>query len=100
MKVVEKAYHAPGMCVVSRDIDGPFVDLETWTGLTDDAHLYLHVPVAEEIGRTVGMIPKGEVEGLQERVAELAEEIEKARRQIAAYEQLREEITDKEPIAA
>lgn len=92
MKIVDKAFHAPGMCVVSRDIDGPFVDLETWTGLTDDAHLYLHVPVAEEIGRTVGMIPKGEVEALKRRVEELAENLKKERKRITAYESLREEI--------
>ncbi len=86
-KVVTKAVQPPGKCLLTGDIDGPFVDTGTWTGVTD-AHMYFHVPAVEALGRTVGMVPREQVEELRRRLDEQNVRIETLRGEIEAFKTL------------
>lgn len=101
MKVVEKSdgLVQPGMCCISADIGGPFVDLDASLNcerMGINPHLYIHVPVAEQIGRTLGMVPQKilescehEVEELRKTVQALEEELSQAQITLDAVDTLK-----------
>jgi hypothetical protein len=101
MRVVDKseAKQAPGLCIFTGDIDGPFLDTDTWINYVD-AYGYIHVPKVEEMGRAVGMVPRAEVEHLKKQLSEYGLKLEKLERQLAAYATLEAEITEPDPVAA
>lgn len=79
--IIERARQAPNKCLVSADIDGPFVDLGCWvpdTPIGSTPYAYLHVSVAEKVGRSVGMVSGDEVAALKRQLAEYGERVEKA----------------------
>lgn len=68
--VVQRAGFRPGKCIVTGDIDGPFLDC----GIKYEKdgywnRLYLHLPWVEQVARDhCGMVPRSEVTDLQNRV--------------------------------
>lgn len=67
MNIVTTTTQAPGFCIFTKDVEGPFLDTGRWIDQIDP-YGYVHVPFVEEMGRAVGMVPAGEVEALKERV--------------------------------
>lgn len=75
---VERAKLPPGKCVITGDIDGPFIDCGIkyenrgfWT------RMYLHTPWVEQVARDLlGMLPRSEKVRLEARIAELESEKE------------------------
>lgn len=76
MKIVQKdsGLQAPGWCVFTHDIDGPFLDTERWINEVDPRG-YVQVSFVEEMGRAVGMISRSEVEAIQEQLSEAQAEL-------------------------
>jgi hypothetical protein len=99
MKVVDKATDQPGQCTLTADFDGPFVDTEFWINCERvgiNPHVYIHVPVAEQIGRTVGMVPESvlhscekELEDQRQRVIDLEAELNESSRVLDAVDTLK-----------
>jgi len=99
MRIVETPDQAPGLCCVSADSVGPFVD--TGAKINCDRvginpHIYLHVPIAEQIGRTVGMVPEvtlrsaeAEIDSLRDHVQELEAELDRANLALEAVDTLK-----------
>lgn len=75
-RIVERAEMPPGKCLLSGDIDGPFLDTRTYASEIDP-YIYIHVPVAEKIGRSVGMVSGQKYENAQEKIAALTAEVER-----------------------
>lgn len=72
MEIVERGTIGPfAGCILTRDVDGPFLDTKRWVDLE---YGYIHVPFVEEMGRAVGMVPAAEVASLQERLEAVADE--------------------------
>lgn len=89
MEVVQKAELQPGMCILTADIDGPFLD----TGFVVNAELvgiaprgYLHVPLVRQMGAAVGMVTHEELNKSNERIAELEDELASANRDLMEAE--------------
>lgn len=75
MEIVENAVKPPGKCIVTGDIDGPFIDTGCYAGEIDP-YVYLHVPYVEQAARELlGMVSKEEVEKLKADLAEMAAKI-------------------------
>mgnify|MGYP001573556033 CR=1 FL=1 len=90
MKIVEKATQPPAKCIVTSDIDGPFIDTGAWAGEVDP-YIYLHVPLVEQMARDLlGMVPEEEVASLREAVEHLSDIVEDQRKRLEAYEVLEE----------
>lgn len=90
MKIVQEAVRPPGMCLASRDTEGPFID----TGLRAahrDPYIYLSVRWIEEAARELGMVPKVEVDA---RFAKLEAEHEEYAEQLAALKRLADAATE------
>lgn len=90
MKIVEEAVRPPGMCLASRDTEGPFID----TGLRAahrDPYIYLSVRWIEECARELGMVPKVEVDA---RFAKLEAEHEEYAEKLAALQRLADAATE------
>lgn len=98
-KLVEEAPNAPGQCLVSQDIDGPFIDAECWAPWRDP-YVYLSARWVEEVARDVlDMVPRKEVEAkiasLEEQLASYGETVSKLNRiaEVSSeLEQLKEEV--------
>lgn len=61
-KLVTEATNAPGQCLVSQDLEGPFIDAECWAPWMDP-YVYLSVRWVEEVAREqLNMVPRDEVE--------------------------------------
>lgn len=72
--LVARAFKAPGSCIVTGDIDGPFV--ETQTDI-DTGRIYLHAPWVEQVARDLlDMVPRSEIEALEAKVTELQARVE------------------------
>lgn len=87
MKIVTKdsGLNAPGYCVFTKDVDGPFLDTKRW--LNDiDPYGYVQVDYVKEMGRAVGMVDPGDVAALKQRVSEMALELEELRKIAGAIE--------------
>jgi hypothetical protein len=96
MEIVDRAAIAPGICILTADSQGPFLD----TGMSFNAgtigiegRAYLHLPFVKQMGRAVEMIEKEEHQSvlddrdaLTREVAELKEELGDRDRQIAEQE--------------
>lgn len=65
----------PGKCVVSGDIDGPFVDMGIrYENRNQYQRLLIHAPIIEQVARDLlGLVPRSEIEALEDR-AETAEQ--------------------------
>lgn len=90
MKIVQEAVRPPGMCLASRDTEGPFID----TGLRAahrDPYIYLSVRWVEECARELGMVPKVEVDA---RFAKLEAEQEEYAEQLAGLKRLADAATE------
>lgn len=76
----------PANCVVSGDIDGPFID----TGVRCDQvapYIYLHVPVVEFYARELlEMVPKAEVEAMRKQLEDYSERIAQLERFVEAHQ--------------
>jgi len=105
MKIVTDATHPPGMCLASRDADGPFFD----TGLYArhvDPYIYISCHFVKERAKDLGMVESEEVDALRERFEAQAEEIARLKRFVeahqvfeAAVDGLREDEVQIEPAA-
>jgi translation elongation factor EF-Tu-like GTPase len=89
VQVVQKGELAPGCCVLTGDIDGPFLDTgfvvnQETVGLFPRA--YLHVPLVKQMGVAVGMVTHEELNKSNERIRELQDELEQARRDLMEAE--------------
>ena len=75
--VVQRAQLPPGKCIVTHDIDGPFLDC----GIEYEVagyfnRLYLHLPWIEEMGRKhLGMVPASALEDKDTEIEELKDEL-------------------------
>ena len=69
-EILDRAPNFPARCLVSGDIDGPFIDLGGSAPYIEP-YMYIHVSVGEQIGRALDMVPRAEVDELLTRVAEL-----------------------------
>lgn len=89
MKVIDRQEaneRGLGDCILTGDIDGPFLD----TGYLIqeiDPYVTIHVPVVEAMGREVGMVTakehddlKAEISNLQSLVAEYGEKVDELHR--------------------
>lgn len=86
MRIVEKAELPPAKCAITGDIDGPFVDTESWLPEVDP-RIYLHVPVVKQIARDLlGMVPEEDVQDLRDAVSHLSDMCEELQEQVKAYE--------------
>ncbi|HEU5115588.1 MAG TPA: hypothetical protein VFT74_02825 [Isosphaeraceae bacterium] len=76
-RIVEQATQPPGQCLFSQDIQGPFIDTEVglpWHG----PYGYISVAYIEAIAQDLlGMVPRREVEALEERMTALGEELDR-----------------------
>lgn len=86
-KLVDEAKRRPGKCLVSRDIEGPFIDTGCWAR-EHDPYLYLSVRWVEEVATDLlGMVPAKEVE---ERFAGLEAQLKEQSEKLAALERFEE----------
>jgi hypothetical protein len=86
-KLVDEAKRRPGKCLVSRDIEGPFIDTGCWAR-EHDPYLYLSVRWVEEVAADLlGMVPAKEVE---ERFAGLEALLKEQGEKLAALERFEE----------
>lgn len=77
--IVDKALMAPGKCAVTGDMDGPFIDTGSWAR-HHDPYIYLHVPLVEYYARELlGMVPKEDLDLVEEYVAACEKELEELR---------------------
>ena len=86
MHIVQKGELAPGCCILTGDIDGPFLD----TGFAYNAETmgviaraYLHLPLVKQMGRAAGMVASEEMEAAQAEISRLTEEIGSLERELA-----------------
>ena len=76
--VVQRAAFPPGKCLVTHDIDGPFLDC----GIKYEVagywnRMYLHLPWIEEQARKhLGMVPRSELADLEAENETLRDDIE------------------------
>lgn len=89
MEIVEKGVNNPGYCIFTKDLDGPYLDTGFWINEIDP-YAYIHVPFVETMGRAVGMVPKHEVEALQEKARLMAEELVELREKVEALTRVAE----------
>ena len=97
--IVDKALVAPAKCLVSGDIDGPFVDLGIRIPYVDP-YAYLHTSVAEQIGLSVDMVPRREVDAIEERLAALEAESAELREFAAAIQGMQDAEARLEAVAS
>ncbi len=84
--LVARGFEAPGKCLVTGDIDGPFVDADVHVG-QEEQHLYLHAPWVEQVARDLlEMVPRKDVDALLERVQEAEAKLESLEADTAAVE--------------
>lgn len=79
----------PGVCVLTGDGDGPFLDtqivLNTRTYGTVEPWAIITVQKVIDMGRAVGMVPKEDVERLRERVDAQDERVRELEKLLDAY---------------
>ena len=90
MEITEAPFHAyPYACAVTGRDDGPCVDFAIdMEGV--DPHLYLRLSVIEEAGKLIGMVPKAEVDAIEEALADLTSKFDDVLAQLEAYKQIKE----------
>ncbi len=89
--LVDDAKKRPGKCLVSRDIEGPFIDTGCWAR-EHDPYLYLSVRwVEEQAVNLLGMVPAKEVE---ERFAGLEAQLKEQGEKLAALECFEEAVAE------
>lgn len=77
-QVVQRAAFPPGKCIVTHDIDGPFLDC----GIKYEVagywnRMYLHLPWIEEQARKhLGMVPRAELEAVEAEKEALLDDLE------------------------
>jgi hypothetical protein len=92
-KLVDEAKRRPGKCLVSRDIEGPFIDTGCWAR-EHDPYLYLSVRWVEEVAKDLlGMVPAKEVE---ERFAGLETQLTEQGKKLAALERFESAVAEYE----
>jgi hypothetical protein len=90
MKLVDAATKPPGKCLLTGDMDGPFIDTERWANHVDP-YIYIHAPTVEEMARDLlGMVPKSEVDDLRQQLDDYRDQIERLQRFVDAQEALDE----------
>ena len=90
MKLVTSLEHEPAKCVVTGDIEGPFVDFECWSPQVDP-RIALHAPVIKQAARELlGMVEAEEVEALKKQLSDYALRVEEAEALLAKYSALAE----------
>jgi len=94
VKKGEEVLNFPGVCIFTRDSDGPFLDTGCYLNARDldgaDPYAYIHVQKVVDMGRVVGMVPKEEFERLQERVAKQDERVRELEALVDAYTTLKD----------
>lgn len=92
MRVVEKGEEVlnfPGVCVLTMDGEGPWVDTETWLNAKDldtvDPYAYISVAKVRDMGRVIGMVEKEEVEKLTAQVEEYGNKVAELQALVDAY---------------
>lgn len=95
MRIIDKkanpgeVLNFPGVCVFTRDSEGPFLDTGTYLNAREldgvDPYAYIHVQKVVDMGRAVGMVPKEDVERLQEQVEAYAAKVDELRELLDAY---------------
>jgi hypothetical protein len=75
-RLVEHASQPPGKCIVTGDIDGPFID--TGRDMVDPLNpnmvfrVYLHAPYVEQLARILGMVQGEDQIELEEQLESLS----------------------------
>jgi hypothetical protein len=93
-RLSEKLVHPPAKCLVTGDIDGPFVDFGSWGSHnfepyeSYDPHVALSVGVVKEAGKLCGMVPREDVERLKERVEKAEAELEQVKAHAATIQRV------------
>ena len=92
MRIVDKnteVLNFPGVCVFTRDSEGPFLDTDTYLNARElegvDPYAYIHVQKVVDMGRVVGMVPKEDVERLEQRVKAQDERVRELEALVEAY---------------
>ena len=94
----------PGVCVFTRDSEGPFLDTGTYLNARDldgvDPYCYIHVQKVIDMGRVVGMVPASDVERLQLRLDALGEKLKETEKLLDAYTTIKDAEQVLEEVAA
>ena len=92
MRIVDKeseVLNFPGVCIFTRDSEGPFLDTDTYLNAREldgvDPYGYIHVQKVVDMGRVVGMVPKEDVERLQEQLKQYGEKVAELEKLLEAY---------------
>ena len=95
MRIVNKGdepLNFPGVCVFTRDAEGPFLDTDTYLNAREldgvDPYAYIHVTKVKDMGRAVGMVEGEKVEALEAELEELRAEVEANAAKAAAWDAL------------
>ncbi len=99
MEIVEKGTMAPGLCLFTGDIDGPFLDLKRWVSYVDP-YAYVHVPFVKEMGRAVGMIEPEEFADALAQLAEAKAELAEVKAELAEARTVAEAVEIVQRVAA
>jgi hypothetical protein len=78
MKIVDTAVRPPGMCLVSRDTDGPFFDTGVYAR-HHDPYMYIGTRWVEEAAQELGMVRQAEVDAMREQLANMETELSELR---------------------
>src|SRR5206468_4161596 len=94
-----------GWCILTHDIDGPFLDTDTYTSepvdlkgangtqssdVPQSGRIYISTGMVTHMARHLGMVPKTDTEPLLKRLAEQEAEIERLDKGLAALGTLKE----------
>lgn len=86
-QIVEQRADYPGCCNVTGTAEGPFVQTDLF--IAYDGRFCPTVELVERLGKSVGMIPKGEFDMVVARMAQLEAERDEALALKDEYERLR-----------
>lgn len=99
-RIVERAENAPGQCLVSQDIEGPFIDTGNWAPWVEP-YVYLSASYVEGLARDLlGMVPASEVEALRAAIEAQGVELDRLRHAVALVDELEETMSPERERAA
>jgi hypothetical protein len=98
MRIIDKGsdepLNFPGVCVFTRDSEGPFLDTDTYLNAKDldgvNPYAYIHVQKVVDMGRVVGMVPKEDFEVLAEQVQVYGERVAELEKLLEAVQTIKD----------
>lgn len=89
MEVVQTATNFPSRCIFTGDTEGPFLDTQTWLNARQldgvDPYAWISVAKVVDMGRAVGMVPREDVERLEEQLQAHGEKVRELEKLLDAY---------------